>query len=328
MLKITTKIKIYGAILISLMFSLIIISIYLNEKNVKDALLINIAGKQRMLTQKISKDIFYIYNTQEINYIDLDSSANEFMQNLQFIKKHNELKEILDKPKSKIAIQIYQVDILWKDFYLKIERFKELRKTNQHNLELKDLVYSIHRDNTILLNQVDELVTILTQFSENKINNIEKLQYLFGFLLIVLMTYFVFKLKNIEANTSAFLEYTKSLSISSNNLEIKPIDNQVETEIVEMSCIVNSFINKINSAIDYSNEAVTQSKNASIKLEEITEELDSILDELADSSIVTKQLSVSEDIVIQSTEDLLSSTQKLKKLRDELNKLLIQCGPK
>ncbi len=327
-MKITTKIKIYGAVLISLMLSLIVSSIYLNEKNVKDALLINIAGKERMITQKISKDIFYIYNIQETDYSELDSSAEEFMKNLEHIKRNPELKKTFNDPKSEIAIQMYQVDILWKIFYLKIERFKEIKKINQHDAELKDLVNGIYKDNTMLLNKVDGLVTMLAHFSENKINNIKKLQYLFGFLLIVLMIYFVFKLKSIEANALAFLEYTKSLSISSNNLEIKPLDDKVETEIIEMGSIVNSFINKINSAIDYSNEAAVQSKNASIKLEEIAEELDSILVELVDSSTVTKHLSVSEDIAIQSTEDLLNSTKKLKKLRNELNKLLIECTPK
>jgi len=327
-MKITTKIKIYGAILISLMLSLIISSIYLNEKNVKDALLINIAGKERMLTQKISKDIFYIYNLQETDYAELDSSAEEFMKNLEHIKRNPELKKTFNDPKSEMAAQIYQVDVLWKDFYLKIQKFKEIKKTNQHDAELKSLVNGVYKDNTRLLNQVDGLVTMLAHFSENKINDIKKLQYLFGFLLIVLMIYFVFKLKSIEGNALAFLEYTKSLSISSNNLEIKPLDNKVETEIIEMGSIVNSFINKINSAIDYSNEAAAQSKNASIKLEEITEELDSILVELADSSTVTKHLSMSEDIAIQSTEDLLNSTKKLKILRNELNKLLIECTPK
>ena len=58
---ITNKIKLIGIFFIILMTSIIITTIYLNEKNKKDALLINIVGKQRMLTQKISKNIFYLY---------------------------------------------------------------------------------------------------------------------------------------------------------------------------------------------------------------------------------------------------------------------------
>ena len=43
--KITTKIKILGALLIFLMLSVITTTIYLNQQNSKDALVINIAGK-------------------------------------------------------------------------------------------------------------------------------------------------------------------------------------------------------------------------------------------------------------------------------------------
>ncbi len=55
---ISTKIRFIGILFIVLMTSIIVTTMYLNEKNKKDALLINIAGKQRMLTQNISKKSF------------------------------------------------------------------------------------------------------------------------------------------------------------------------------------------------------------------------------------------------------------------------------
>jgi nitrate/nitrite-specific signal transduction histidine kinase len=58
--KISTKIKLLGALLIALMVSVISTTIYLNQQNIKDALVVNIVGKQRMLTQKISKNVFYL----------------------------------------------------------------------------------------------------------------------------------------------------------------------------------------------------------------------------------------------------------------------------
>ena len=58
---ISTKIKIIGILFALLMTSIIATTIYLNNKNEKDAMIINIAGKQRMLTQNISKNIFYLY---------------------------------------------------------------------------------------------------------------------------------------------------------------------------------------------------------------------------------------------------------------------------
>ena len=63
--KISTKIKFIGGILVILMLSVIMTIIYLNQQNAKDALVVNIVGKQRMLTQKISK-IFFTYTTLQI----------------------------------------------------------------------------------------------------------------------------------------------------------------------------------------------------------------------------------------------------------------------
>ena len=86
---ISTKIKLIGIFFIILMTSIIITTIYLNEKNKKDAQVINIAGKQRMLTQKISKNIFYIYHNNKQSYNELDDATIEFMHNLNSLKYGN-----------------------------------------------------------------------------------------------------------------------------------------------------------------------------------------------------------------------------------------------
>ena len=77
--KISTKIKIIGAFLLTLMLSTISITIYLNQQNIKDALIINIAGKQRMLTQNISKNIFYINYNSNKDFYELNSATQEFI---------------------------------------------------------------------------------------------------------------------------------------------------------------------------------------------------------------------------------------------------------
>ena len=75
----------------------------------------------------------------------------------------------------------------------------------------------------------------------------------------------------------------------------------------------------------YSANAVEQSKNASIKLEEITDEFDVIINELTNSAEISVQLNKSEDIVIQTQEELISSTKKLQERKNELDKLLNSC---
>ena len=54
---ISTKIRVLGILFTLLMASIVTTTIYLNNNNSQDAMIINIAGKQRMLTQNISKNI-------------------------------------------------------------------------------------------------------------------------------------------------------------------------------------------------------------------------------------------------------------------------------
>ena len=43
---------------------------------------------------------------------------------------------------------------------------------------------------------------------------------------------------------------------------------------------------------------------------------------------MAEHLNNSEDIMIESTEELINSTKKLHKLKSELDKILIKCNPK
>ena len=56
--KISTKVKFVSGILSFMIVMIIVLTVVLNKKNEKDSLIINIAGKQRMLSQKMSKEIF------------------------------------------------------------------------------------------------------------------------------------------------------------------------------------------------------------------------------------------------------------------------------
>ena len=94
-------------------------------------------------------------------------------------------------------------------------------------------------------------------------------------------------------------------------------------ELVEASNIFNRFLNKINSAIIDSNSALEQSKNASYKLEGITNEFDEIISELKNKSEISKQLNKSEDIAIQTQEQLLHSSKRLNELKNELEKIIL-----
>jgi len=325
--RISTKIKIIGALLLLLMLSTISVTIYLNQQNIKDALIINIAGKQRMLTQKMAKNIFYINYNSNKDFYELNSATDEFIKGLNTLRHGNEDEQIHSVPTQKIKNQMQEVDRLWNEFYETIQNFKLITTSNDTAKEekLERIITSIYKNNTILLDNVDKLVTMYTDYSEDKTESIKIFQYISAALLLILFTYSLLRLREIEAHAEEFMKYSKKLVDEDDVSKIKPMQINAESEIVEVSDTINCFINKINSAVDYSNTALEQSQQASLKLEELTDEFDNIIDEIQDKSTISKHLNNSEDIVIESTEDLLNSTKKLQKLKDELHKLTKNC---
>lgn len=322
--KISTKIKFMGALLVLTMFTVILTTIYLNQKNVKDALVVNIAGKERMLTQRITKNIFYLYQIKSADFTELDKAISEFEFGINSLKDGNELMGIPPAPTDKIRSQIAKILILWNTFITNAKDFKSGILNNNEPL-MQSTVSYINQSNNELLEEVDDLVTLFTQYTEEKTNFIRKFQYIAMAILLYLVLYSLIQLREIESHAREFIEKSKQIISNNINTPIETINVDAETEIVEVADNLNCFINKVNSAMQYSQAAVEQSKNASNKLEELTEQFDSIIGELKHSSTISSQLDKSEDIVLESTENLLNSTKKLQKLKNELDKLLISC---
>ena len=323
---ISRKIKFTGVLFMILMVSILATTIYLNEKNKKDALVINIAGKQRMLSQKISKNIFYLFYNNSQNS-ELEEATKEFIFNLDSLKNGNSSMGILKVQNFEIKGQILKVQVLWTNFHTNINDFKEnIQNRNSSNeIVLENIVKTIYDTNNILLNELDVLVSMYTKHTEEKTDYLRNIQYSFGILILLLLAYSFSQLKAMEANAKKFFEYSKKIVEDQSNTPFEPLQINAEKEIVDATDTINCFITKINKAMIYSSEAVEQSKNASIKLEEISDEFDIILNELKDSTEISKQLNKSEEIVIQTQEELLKSTQKLQVLKKELDLLLNFC---
>ena len=320
---ISTKIKVIGILFALLMTSIIATTIYLNNKNEKDAMIINIAGKQRMLTQNISKNIFYLYSNPKSSQNELDTSIEEFIYNLESLKGGNSLSKLKESPNMQIDRQMLQIEYLWSIFYQNIVKFKELIHNNTNQKELQNIVNIIYETNPELLYEVDALVSLHTINSEQKIRFLKNSQYFFAILILFFIIYSFLELKTMEKNALRFLEESKKVMEQDFEEPLKPLKIEAEGELVEASNIFNRFLNKINSAIIDSNSALEQSKNASYKLEEITNEFDEIISELKNKSEISKQLNKSEDIAIQTQEQLLHSSKRLNELKNELEKIIL-----
>ena len=93
MTKIVTRLIVIG-ILTTLCIGVMIGSVILiNQRSIQDGYLINIAGKERMLTQKITKEVFIINSQNQQNFDELNLAIKEFEENLHTLRYGNQKKE-------------------------------------------------------------------------------------------------------------------------------------------------------------------------------------------------------------------------------------------
>ena len=229
---ISRKIKFTGVLFMLLMISIIATTIYLNEKNKRDALVINIAGKQRMLSQKISKNIFYLYynNTQNL---ELEEATKEFISNLNSLKNGNSSMGIEKVQNFEIKSQILKVQVLWTNFHTNINDFKEnIQNRNSSNeIVLQNIVKTIYDTNNILLNELDVLVSMYTKHTEEKTDYLRNIQYSFGILILLLLAYSFSQLKAMEANAKKFYEYSKKIVEDQSDTPLKPLKINAEKSL-------------------------------------------------------------------------------------------------
>ncbi|NLM99848.1 MAG: methyl-accepting chemotaxis protein [Campylobacteraceae bacterium] len=122
--KISSKIKGIGLLLSLMIFSIIALTVSMNEKSKKDSLIINIAGKERMLTQKMSKELFFLRHRDGHDFRALDAAKNLFKNNLNDLRFGNKDRGIYGPQNSVIKKKLDEVATRWKPFEEEIERIK------------------------------------------------------------------------------------------------------------------------------------------------------------------------------------------------------------
>lgn len=118
--RINTKLHIAGGSLSLIIIAIIVLTVMMNEKSKKDALIINISGKQRMLTQKMSKEIFYIKQKQQVDFRELNAAIDTFGTNLLDLMDGNNIKGIYPPQEAKIREKLEEVSVQWEPFRTKL----------------------------------------------------------------------------------------------------------------------------------------------------------------------------------------------------------------
>lgn len=145
--RISTKLRIVGGLLSLMIFLIIGLVISMNEKSKKDSLIINIAGKQRMLTQKMSKEIFFLRHRDGHDFRQLDGAMELFEHNLNDLRFGNRDRGIYAPQNSVIENKLEQVASQWMPFKQELET-------------LKEGILSVKGDKEVLSKRIEILLTM------------------------------------------------------------------------------------------------------------------------------------------------------------------------
>ena len=150
--KITNQIKFIGGTLSLIIIAILFSILHINQKGKTDSNVINIAGKQRMITQKITKEVFYLSTSDSISSLTLEQSIKGFDKNLKDLIDGNEKKGIYKPPTKLVKEQLNSLKESWLPFKESVLLFKDLMG------KIKNERKFVYEQNILLLRLSDNIV--------------------------------------------------------------------------------------------------------------------------------------------------------------------------
>jgi hypothetical protein len=184
-----------------------------SEVSEQMAVQVNLSGKQRMLTQKMTKEVLLISLDINIgeNKKNLESSIQLFEKILLGLQKGDESLKLKKTGDTETLTQLDKVDELWKDFKSHLNSFKNDSKNNQ-------LLKAITAGNLSLLSEMNKAVSLYTANSGSDLSDLATVVNLSGKQRML-----------IQKMTKEFLLVAKGLDTSKNQENLDATAKQFET---------------------------------------------------------------------------------------------------
>jgi methyl-accepting chemotaxis protein len=247
-MKISTSLKIVVAILLT--FSLIsTVSVFWQlHRMAKDGDVVNYAGRQRAVTQRLTKMVFAknqgSYTGEKIP--ELISLMDKIVTGLINGDPALNLPKATDE---KFISKMKETESAWKEFKETIER------ANKDVGALKELF----EDSENVLKLADEATTLAAAVSEGKVKTLKTIQIiLFIFNLIVLGFVWTINHKKIAKPLAELTEKSKDLANGNLNVSIECISkDEIGVLACSMNTMIHNFNNMVNSILTSSNNVVS-----------------------------------------------------------------------
>jgi methyl-accepting chemotaxis protein len=173
---------------------------------------------------------------------------------------------------------------------------------------------------------MDSAVWLYTEYSEEKNSLFIKFQYISLIVALVIILFAYVLSREIVNHINDFVKRTKDLEsddITSLNHNHIKVDEQSEDELIEASNYLSKFVKKVNVAMNHSEDAIKQAESAISELQHLADSVEDALEGLQidekEKDNFDKKVNATEDIAIESAENLMHVRQMLEKLKTNLN---------
>lgn len=267
-------------------------------------------AKQRMLTQKMLLHINgFAVDRNKSDFKSFYETLDSFEKTILFFKDYSNIQN-----SSELLVTLDKISS-------ELELFKEDANGFVDNeVSLERLLDKIAIKNIILLNSVDELVSAYSLYSKEQRKFLQNFQYIAILISILFISYAFALILNIQSLFESFVSRSKEISnLTTPNKPVMFAEGEETDELSVASKHIDSFTKDINQIITQANLALEESQKAIEKLANIS--IDEYESENVENEKLKKTLNTSEDIAIQSLEELAVTAKKLQKLQENFNNL-------
>ncbi|HEX5624299.1 MAG TPA: type IV pili methyl-accepting chemotaxis transducer N-terminal domain-containing protein [Sulfuricurvum sp.] len=290
MQSITTKVRWIVAILSLNLITIIMVDIWLNMDQKFDAKVINIAGKQRMLSQRTVLELHRLLVDEEGAFEKLQLAREEFDHN--FKRLSTVTSEYRGFSNEEIEKTMMEVHGHWNRMGGLIDRYLQ----GDQNLDDLKIIYD-NGDRTLLL--MDKAVSQYEAYMMEKRLLAYRIQIFLALISFGVILYMARTTLKIQRNFDQFLEHSKAISGE------EMIRGKSSNELDIACAHIEYFLQNVEETLQSATDAVEKSEAATANLMVTTPETEALLEQ-------------SEDVMIQVSEELHQTAQRLKKLKSNL----------
>ncbi len=279
------------------------------EGNTKDGVVINLAGRQRMLTQRMTKEALGVVSGK-VKPSELEKTAKLFDKTLRGLMYGNE--ELPPCENKEILKQLDKVQSLWNDFYARV---KAIIKDPNNEEAVKYLL----NNNITLLSEMNKAVKMFELNTRQKLESLKYVAIIIGALTVLTIIFILLmSKKKIVDPIEKLVEVTKK--IANGDLNIK-LNFNYKNEFDELG---KSFEELARSIKEYRANLLAEKESIQRRVDEAVEQAERDKAYLKES--VSKIVDIMEQVangdLTAEVEVLETDSEEITRLFENFNKLV------